>query len=175
MVSIKRRCCATTDGTGFKGNIAAAAYSTLMEKPAQKYLGSETEANIYVAEVTAMGTDIFRAICTEETKQCTIYTDSQAAIIATTKPGKQSEQAILRSTIDSLDRLKTEFPNAEITITWVPGHRNIHGNDKADEAAKNAAEHPTTVPNVTTLPLKSTRNWSIKNACKKEWERMWKT
>ena len=41
-------------------------------------LGSETEANIYVAEVTAinMGTDIYRAICTEEMKQCTIYTDS---------------------------------------------------------------------------------------------------
>jgi hypothetical protein len=95
--------------------------------------------------------------------------------VVTSFQQKQSGQATLCSTIDNLDRLKTEHPNMEITIAWIPGHRNIHGNDKADEAAKNAAEYPITVPNANVLPLKSTRNWSIKNTCKKEWERMWKT
>src|SRR5437773_2959514 len=122
-----------------------------------------------------MAFDICRAISTQTTKQCVIYTDSQAAITATTKPGKQSGQSLIQSTIDSIDRLKIEQPNINLTITWIPGHEGIPGNEKADEAAKSAAENPTSAPTVLCTPLKSSRNQTIKRRCKMEWENLWKS
>src|SRR5438045_926700 len=145
-----------TDGSGFKGGIAAAVHCEHLEEPAQNYLGKESDINVYAAEVTAikMAADICMTLVTNETQRCTIYTDSQAAIITTVKPRRQSGQSIVSATIDSLEHLKAEHPNVEVTITWIPGHRDIEGNDKADEAAKYAAENPTTVINTNPTPLK---------------------
>ena len=98
---------------------------------------------------------------------------AKAAIITTVKPGRQSRQSIISATIDSLEHLKAEHTNIEVTITWIPGHRDIEGNDKADAAAKYAVENPTTVTNTNPTPLKSSRNQSIKNMSKNEWESIW--
>ena len=98
---------------------------------------------------------------------------SQAVIITTVKLGRQSGQSIISATIDSLEHLKAEHPNVEVTITWIPRHRDIEGNNKADAAAKYAAENSTTATNTNLPPLKSARNQSIKNMSKNEWESIW--
>ncbi len=70
-----------TDGSGFKGGIAAAVHCEHIEEPAQNYLGKESDINVYAAEVTAikMAADICMTLVTNETQRCTIYTDSQSS------------------------------------------------------------------------------------------------
>jgi hypothetical protein len=107
-------------------------------------------------------------------KKCIIYADSQPAIIATTKPSKQSGQAIIAEVLDNLDSLQACRPNLQVEIVWIPGHMDIEGNEMADQAAKKAA-----TPTETHMPfkhkaLKSARSTSIKDASKQEWERLWK-
>src|SRR5436190_5448207 len=72
----------------------------------------------------------------------------------------------------------------EISLVWIPGHMDIVGNEKADEAAKDAAMNTTAAntPNATASRdhqfhhklLKSARNRIIKGASKREWEKAWK-
>ena len=61
------------------------------------------------------------------------------SIKAVANPHRQSGQSILLSLLESIDNLIQEHPDTHITITWVPGHMDIEGNEKADMAAKEAA------------------------------------
>src|SRR5205814_5308890 len=57
-----------------------------------------------------------------------------------TNPRKQSGQAIIKDILDEIDRLT--LYHTELAFSWIPGHQNIQGNEKADEAAKKAAQDP---------------------------------
>ena len=82
--------------------------------------------------------------------------------------------------MDNLESLE----NVKISLVWIPGHMDIVGNKKADEAAKDAAMNTTAAntPNATASRdhqfhhklLKSARNRIIKGASKREWEKAWK-
>ena len=64
------------------------------------------------------------------------YTDNSAAISCIYKgtPGKAQEQSLMfRAHIKDILR---EAGKALIAISWVPGHSNIPGNEKADHLAK---------------------------------------
>ena len=174
-----------TDGSGIKDQIGAAVHCPELSKTVKQHLGPETEFNVYAAELLAinMAVNLAKTSCGPNTPytECIIYADSQPAIIATTKPHKQSGQSIICETLDNLESLQ----NVKISLVWIPGHMDIIGNEKADEAAKDAAmDH--TAPNTSTAtalrdrqhhhkPLKSARTRTIKDAIKKEWEKGWKT
>ena len=91
----------------------------------QQYLGSENQQNVYSGEITAieMAVNIAQT-CQNNYKQCVIYTDSQAAIKATVKPGKQSGQSILCSLPSSIDNLISSR-GMDLHIEWIPSHRDI--------------------------------------------------
>ena len=72
-------------------------------------------------------------------KNCVVYADSQPAIKATMKPNRQSGQEIIRDVLDTIESLQQEYPNITISIIWIPGHKDIYGNEMADAAAKKAA------------------------------------
>jgi hypothetical protein len=83
-----------------------------------QHIGSETQYNIFAAELTAMCLSASIAqddIC----KKWDIYTDSQAAIQAVIKPGRQSGQSIIKEFFDSIDAIMDEKPHFLITITWI--------------------------------------------------------
>ena len=108
--------------------------------------------------------------------KCVIYTDSQPAIIATTKPGQQSGQSILTSVIDAFETLQSQQSDIEISLVWVPGHMDIAGNEEADKAAKEAARSRDTnggTAAVTHKTMKSARNQTIERAAKMEWKIGW--
>jgi len=101
--------------------------------------------------------------------------DSQAAIKAIIKPGKQSGQQIICEILDNIERMQNQNPELTLTLTWIPGHMNIPGNERADMAAKEAAkgDKPEELPR--TPALKSGRNADIRRASKEQWTKEWQS
>jgi hypothetical protein len=66
--------------------------------------------------------------------------DNQAAIMSAGS-GKPTPGSYIVDRIHaSYQRVKEQHRRLEFTIGWVPGHRGIPGNERADEEAKKAAE-----------------------------------
>ena len=64
----------------------------------------------------------------------------------------------------------------DLHIEWIPGHRDIEGNEMADKAAKEVAQSRSM--NATPFKhksLKTARVNLIKQTIKKEWNEDWKT
>ena len=65
-------------------------------------------------------------------------------------------------------KLKTDF-NIQLVLQWIPGHTNIHGNDKADTLAKKGSrleQHNKSAPINTTKQI-------IRHIYKEKWMDMW--
>jgi ribonuclease HI len=137
------------------------------------YLGSDETQNVFEAEVAAIKMAVDMARNTSEMyRECNIYADSLSAITATVKPVRQSGQSTIMTAISSIEALQRKNPSIRITITWVPGHRGIEGNDIADREAKKAAtdnEIRRTSPKRDVL--KASRHQRIKNAARDEWDK----
>ena len=163
-----------TDGSGHNGNIGAAIYSPTIDVTEGEYIGTEETHNVYAAELTAiqMAIILFEEKIEEYTK-IHIFTDNQSAIQAVDTPKRQSGQYIVKEILDIIDRIQEIKPSSIIHIEWVPGHMNIKGNERADQAAKAAAIPNTTSP--PTIIMKSAQNQSIKTMAKNKWEIEWKT
>jgi len=130
---------------------------------------------VYAAELVAikLAVDIVQ-VAPQGYEKCVIYTDSQLAIKATTKPYQQSGQSILASVIDAFELLQGRHPGIKISLVWVPGHMDIVGNEEADKAAKEAARSRGTNGMILIYKtMKLARNQIIKHAAKKEWKIEW--
>jgi RNase H len=120
-----------------------------------------------------MAVDIAKST-SETIKYCTIYADSQPAIIATTKPVKQAGQSIVAEALKYLESLQAQKPDLKVSIIWIPGHMDIPGNERADEGAKKAAiSTQSGAASFNHNPLKSARNRIIKKN-KSKLEHAWK-
>ena len=160
-----------TDGSGINGHVGAAAYSPTTSDTQQQYLGPETTHNVFAGELTAMklATDMVGRN-KERYTYIVIYIDSQAAIKAVIKPGKQSGQRIICEILDSIENLQLQNPDITFLLVWIPGHEDILGNETADVAAKEAAEKQQTTgepPRRTTL--KSGQTTALYKESKAKW------
>ena len=72
---------------------------------------------------------------------------------------EEIQQILMRA-----DRLKTNHA-IKLTMQWIPGHTDIHGNERADRLAKQGSLR-TQPPKPTTL---NTAKQMIKQTCKQEW------
>jgi len=163
-----------TDGSGIKELIGGAAYNKTLNGTTHQHLGGSKQYNVYSAELTAieLGIEMWQNH-TDNFPQCQIFTDSQTATSSIQKPQRQSGQSIIASILDRIDQIIEHHPQRKLKITWIPGHMDIEGNEKADEEAKHAATDPTTSPTFKHLPLKSSRIQHIKAMAKAQWNNKW--
>jgi len=163
-----------TDGSGHDGHIGAAMYSPTLRNVKCKYMGTEDTHNVYAAELMAiqMAVSLFEEKI-EEYSNIYIFTDNQSAIQTIESPKRQSGQYIIKGILDIIDRTYAIKPTCNIHIEWVPGHKNIDGNEQADQAAKAAATPNNTV--ISNIRMRSAQKRSIQTMMKTKWETEWKT
>ncbi|KAJ6587320.1 hypothetical protein B0H10DRAFT_1831813, partial [Mycena sp. CBHHK59/15] len=73
----------------------------------------------------------------------TLIIDSQTAIHATQSMGTGPSHYIWDLWHGHMHTLLKQHLKAQAMIQWVPGHKDILGNDWADEEAKQTAQHST--------------------------------
>ena len=65
-----------------------------------------------------------------------IHSDNQAALQALqSATAGGSAQYILRKTINKIEEMEILSPDTYVNLHWIPGHKGVEGNEKADKAA----------------------------------------
>jgi ribonuclease HI len=134
-----------TDGSDINRHVGSAAVQSLPNgrwKYKMAHMGTSEQCIVYAVELAGIlqalefGTTQARHINT-----VTIFTDNQAAIQSTRRPGSQSGQWLLRMIVQ---RIKTLAGfGIRTAIRWIPAHTGVPGNELADECAKKASESQT--------------------------------
>lgn len=120
---------------------------------------------IFTAEMAAISHALYTTIF-RRNKIITICTDSLSAL--------QSLQNLYTSDPIALQihryNQMTQIRGNEVRLMWTPGHTGIDGNEKADQAAKDAAQSNQTP--IRTLPRNDIKN-ILREEGLEEWKRMW--
>ncbi|XP_034171030.2 uncharacterized protein LOC117600134 [Osmia lignaria lignaria] len=152
-----------TDGskssTGTRYAIITPNYSMKTKLP--------NEASIFSAELMAIKQALQTAY-TESYQKTAIFTDSTSAIAAINNTSSYNDT--IQQIIETHQKI---ISNAnKIQIIWIPSHVGITGNEKVDQAAREAVDASQTVYNKLCLDeaLKMT-----KKKLRSQWETEWKT
>lgn len=178
------------DGSGYKGNAAAAAALYRGQAPPRVlryHLGPLTQHTTYEAE--AVGTTLAMHLLEAERNygKVTIRIDNQSVIQATasykSRPSHYIIDEFLKQT-RSIAAVNKERPNYSLRLAWISGHSEVEGNELVDEEAKKAAERksatspPGELPGylrVSSLPYSSSALKQKYRADLKElWRAQWK-
>jgi ribonuclease HI len=137
-----------TDGSGLDGQAGASAvlYRYFEEIASLRYyLGPLSQHTVYEAEGVAatMGLHLLqtRTRGTKIEGKVDLGIDNQAVIQADFSGKPRPGSHILQRMHVLADRVKRKMKKPHhLRMTWVPGHEDIEGNERADELAKSAAE-----------------------------------
>lgn len=136
-----------TDGSGYKGMIGASAVmycfrpgGRTVERALQYCLGPETKFTVCDGET--VGFTLAAHLLTRERRlgRVSELADSQAAIKSTTSIRPKSGHHLVDMFHKRLNEARKVNSNLNMTIKWIAGHRDVAGNERADELAKEAAE-----------------------------------
>ena len=134
-----------TDGSTIDGQVGASAVIPRLQQERRCYMGTEYTTTVFGAELQglAMATNLTLEVKEARNRNLwavNVYVDNQAAIRASANPGQQSGQYLLRDVVQGIDKLRDA--GIRVQIHWIPAHVGVPGNEKADKAAKAAAQGP---------------------------------
>ena len=156
-----------TDDSGINGKIGASAYAPQLEATQRKHLGDDEHFTMYAGELK--GIDMAYQIAMDtKPPALNIWTDNQAAIESTANPQSQSGQYILKRITTKLAVLREN--NIPVTIRWIAAHKNVPGNERADQLAKEASQQATKGPQICLLSAAKQR---IRRLTNKNWATAW--
>lgn len=177
-----------TDGSGYDGRVGAAAVVFRDGREVErrrKFIGRLERHEVYEGEVVGlmMGMDYLRGmVMDEKMEMATIYTDNQAAIMAT-RNRKPSPTHYLHDILHLIHKETIrKHPHLTVRLRWIPGHSNVKGNEAADEQAKlatlkdetpAATTHPKELPRILPWPksaIAKTLRAQTKDRRQKEWK-----
>ena len=157
-----------TDGSGFLGHIGTSAVCLQTGKVQRKFLGTEAESTVYAAELRGLQMALVTAASCQ--RQVAVFVDSQAAIKAAQNPGRPSGQFLLRQIYTVARRYNL---TRRVGIHWIPAHIGVPGNERADEAAKEAATDPHLRRRDSPVRLAAAAKQTIRLKIHKRWEDEW--
>ena len=96
-----------------------------------------------------------------------LFTDSMSMLQS--MEGQEIDEDTLQVLMKA-ERLKTNH-GIELTMQWIPGHADLHGNERADKLAKQGSLKPQP-PKKTTL---KTAKQMAKQSYKQQWMKNWET
>jgi ribonuclease HI len=125
-----------------------------MEKETKKWvqrtIGGQDQANVYIAELAAImeAVEVTAAMLARPNvwRHAKIYSDSKAALQVIANPKLQSGQRLVRRIHEAIRLSRVQ--GRDIKISWIPGHYDVAGNEKAHQFARE-----TTEPEATVTPL----------------------
>ena len=164
-----------TDGNGIGGKIGAAAVIPALGRTKRAYLGLESELTVYSAELYGICMALWMCLdLYTSPKKVAIFTDNQAAILASHQPRISTGQYLTHLIVNLTKELRTQ--GFEIEIHWIPAHIGITGNEMADKAAKEATGHenyPRADMPLGLMVLKSSLRQRLRNLIKERWKADW--
>jgi ribonuclease HI len=96
----------------------------------------EAEAAGLLAAIRLVG----KVCCNHELQKIVLFVDNKGVILRTMNPLIPQPGQFLFGLID--EAFSALPPGLEITICWCPGHKDIQGNEMADQLAKEAVMNP---------------------------------
>ncbi|EUC58202.1 ribonuclease HI, partial [Rhizoctonia solani AG-3 Rhs1AP] len=110
------------------------------EVTSRLHIGSDEEHEVYEAEVYGLLMGLELLSRERGLKDAAIFIDNQAVLRAL-QGGKTQNLGHAYARLEMLlERVRRMNGGIRLATRWVPGHMDVDGNEKADEAAKRAAE-----------------------------------
>lgn len=136
------------------------------------HLGTNKE--VYDAELLAIEQAIRRFIDrNQQTRNYTIFSDSQSAIERCRNDKSGPGQAIARSIING--SLRLPINRCTVSLRWAPAHKGVPGNEMADQLAKEAAGRSEDgvgwIPSEASLAFLKRKTSEVRRPATKEWMR----
>lgn len=109
------------------------------DKIAKFHLGTDTEHEVYKAEIIGLQLALHLLAQEREAKRVDIYVDNQAVVRTLTAKKTNNLTHMFIQLEKLLNYVTHRFVYLEICTRWILGHVDVEGNEKADKAAKEAA------------------------------------
>ncbi|CDO68734.1 hypothetical protein BN946_scf184652.g61 [Trametes cinnabarina] len=169
--------CVFTDGSGFAGDIGAAAFAKgrNQEHVRRVNLGSDNEHIVFEGELAGMVLALDVIESEPRVTRANILLDNKAAIRAVSKRRPRPGQQLVELFHRRLKHLKSKRRSLSLTVVWVPGHKGVAGNERADMEAKDASMNDETdlPPALQCLRHLPKSQSALKAAYKKKLSRDW--
>lgn len=131
-----------TDGSAIEKGVGASAVLYINgteKKVARKYLGTTNEHTVFEAELMGVIMGI-KMLMHKNAHRYRISIDNQAAISTSQVEKGISRQYLVQALHKQAEELRVAQSKSQLVIGWVPGHKGIRGNERADVEASRSTQ-----------------------------------